>query len=70
MLSAGQMTRAVIPAGVTVVHLQSDRAPLTGDHPMLGALLRHIRLDNTPIDLADKRLTRGFHEVEQHGEVA
>jgi hypothetical protein len=66
-LSNGAFTRAVIPAGVTAVHLLCGRARPAGEGRMLGALLQEIRLDDVAIDLADERLTHGFHEVEQHG---
>jgi hypothetical protein len=66
-IAEGEITRGVIPAGVGELHLlcQSGRAP--GDARLLGALIVDLRLDGTSIDLTDRALARGFHEVERHG---
>jgi hypothetical protein len=58
---------ATIPAGVSQVHLLSGCGRVPGDHRILGALVREIRIDGTGLNLEDPRLIRGFHVAERHG---
>jgi hypothetical protein len=65
-LTAG-FTQAMVPPGASVVLLCSTAARPPGDPRRLGAYVTSLRLDGAAIDLADPRLTGGFHAVEHQG---
>jgi T5SS/PEP-CTERM-associated repeat protein len=60
------LIRAVVPAGVTEVHMHSPVGYAMGDYRPLGALLLSLALDGRPIGLGHPRLLRGWHGIERH----
>ena len=58
----------VISAGVSELHLVSPTGFADGDARRLGALIADLSIDDAVIEMTDRRLRRGFHKMEVHGE--
>lgn len=58
--------RITVPQGASRVRLDVPTRRIAPDTRQLGALVTAVRVDHEPVNCADARLGRGFHQPESH----